>query len=203
MFDITAVTEHFPFLGLFALLILGGIGLPFPEDATLMLAGFLISHQVIGMLPALIVVYIGALTADVLIFFAGRKYGRQIVGLPRFRKILTAERLLAMEERFAKQGALLILAGRHLVGLRAQLFLVAGVMRMPVLKFVLTDAISLTLTVAVMTGAGYIGGNSLQILRNDITRVEHALIFLSVLSLGIFLLLRYFRSRKGKNSDDR
>lgn len=203
MFDISAVTEHFPYLGLFTLLILGGVGLPFPEDTTLMLTGFLISHHVVRMLPALIVVYAGALTADMLIFLVGRKYGRRIVDLPRFKKILTVERLLAIEERFAKQGTLLILAGRHLIGLRAQLFLVAGVMKMPVLKFVLADAISLSLTVAVMTGAGYVGGNSLQILKNDITRVEHVLIFLAVIVLGIILLLEYFRSRKGRKSGDR
>ena len=202
MFDISAVTEHFPYLGLFALLILGGVGLPFPEDTTLMLTGFLISQHVVRMLPAVIVVYAGALTADMLIFLVGRKYGRRIVDLPRFKKILTVERLLAIEERFAKQGTLLILAGRHLIGLRAQLFLVAGVMRMPVLKFVLADAISLSLTVAVMVGAGYVGGNSLQILKKDITRVEHVLVFLAVIVLGIVLLLGYFRSGKGKDGND-
>ena len=202
MFDISAVTEHFPLLGLFVLLILGGIGLPFPEDTTLILAGFLISHHVIKMLPSLVVVFIGALIADMLIFFAGRKYGRRIVELPRFRKIMTVERLLTMEERFRKHGTLFILAGRHLVGLRAQLFLVAGVMKMPVLKFILADAISLSLTVAVMVGAGYVGGNSLQILKKDITRVEHVLVFLAVIVLGIVLLLGYFRSGKGKDGND-
>ena len=199
MFDISAVTEHFPLLGLFALLILGGIGLPFPEDTTLILAGFLISHHVIKMLPSLIVVFIGALIADMLIFFAGRKYGRRIVEFPRFRKIMTVERLLTVEKRFRKHGALFILAGRHLIGLRAQLFLVAGVMRMPVLKFVLADVLSLSLTVAVMVGAGYVGGNSLQILKKDISRVEHVLIFLAVIVLGIVLFLRYFRSGKGSD----
>ena len=68
MFDISALAEHFPYLGLFALLILGGIGVPFPEDTTLLLAGFLISHHVIKILPVLVVV-IGALIADMLIFF--------------------------------------------------------------------------------------------------------------------------------------
>ena len=130
MFDFSAAAEHFPLLALFALLILGGIGLPFPEDTTL------------------------------------------------------------------------ILAGRHLIGLRAQLFLVAGVMRMPVLKFVLADAVSLSLTIAIMMGAGYVGGNSLQILSKDITRVEHILIFLAVIFLGIVLFLRYFKSGRKRTGND-
>ena len=112
---------------------------------------------------------------------------------------MTVGRFLTMEERFRKHGTLFILAGRHLVGLRAQLFLVAGVMRMSVLKFLLVDAVSLSLTIAVMMGAGYLGGNSLQILKKDITRVEHVLVFLAVIVLGIVLLLGYFRSGKGSD----
>jgi len=202
VFDFSTAAEHFPLLALFALLILGGIGLPFPEDTTLILAGFLISHHIIRLLPALIVVFIGALIADMLIFAAGWKYGRRIVELPRFRKIMTVERLLTVEERFRKHGTLIILAGRHLIGLRAQLFLVAGVMRMPVLKFVLADAVSLSLTIAIMMGAGYVGGNSLQILSKDITRVEHILIFLAVIFLGIVLFLRYFKSGRKRTGND-
>ena len=196
--DLTWFTAQFPYVGLFSLLILGGLGLPFPEDTTFMLCGFLLSHHAIRTVPALAAVYAGALTADVLIFFAGRKYGRRIVSLPRFSRILSPERLQAMEQRFRRHGVFYILMGRHLVGLRAQLFLAAGVVRMPVLKFVLADAISLTVSIAIMTAAGYLGGNSLQVIRKDMSRVEHVLIFLSVAALAIFLLIRFYRSGREK-----
>jgi membrane protein DedA with SNARE-associated domain len=39
MSDISGIVEHFPYLGIFLLLILGDIGLPFPEDTTLILSG--------------------------------------------------------------------------------------------------------------------------------------------------------------------
>ena len=44
-------TEHFPYIGLFILLILGGIGLSLLEDTTLMLCGFLISQEVMCTSP--------------------------------------------------------------------------------------------------------------------------------------------------------
>jgi len=44
---ISSITGHFPYLGLFILLILGGIGFPFPEGGTLILCGLLISTKVI------------------------------------------------------------------------------------------------------------------------------------------------------------
>lgn len=98
--------------------------------------------------------------------------------------MLTPERLAKLEERFYKQGVMLIFAGRHVFGLRAQLFLVAGVMRMPFLKFSLSDALSALITMAIMVGAGYAGGNSLQVIRKEFARIEHiamlgAVVFLS------------------------
>ena len=65
--------ENFPYLGMFILLILGGVGLPFPEDATLILCGLLISTHVIRPIPALLTVYAGLLIADLTLHFIGRK----------------------------------------------------------------------------------------------------------------------------------
>lgn len=52
MSDISGLVEHFPYLGLLVLLVLGGLGLPFPEDTTLILCGFLISTKVVKLFPA-------------------------------------------------------------------------------------------------------------------------------------------------------
>ncbi|MDP2278373.1 MAG: VTT domain-containing protein, partial [Nitrospirota bacterium] len=130
---ILEITGHFPYIGLFILLILGGIGFPFPEDATLILCGFLISTHVVKPVPALLVVYSGLLIADLFLYLVGKKYGRQIVTHKRFHKIISPERLSMLEDKFNKKGILIILLGRHLIGLRAQIFLVAGVMRMSAL----------------------------------------------------------------------
>lgn len=193
--QISAVVEQFPYLGLFVLLILGGIGFPFPEDTTLILCGFLIFNGVTKPLSALFVVYSGVLITDLGLYFVGKKYGRMIVTHKRFLKILSPERLSLLEEKFNKRGILVVLFGRHLIGLRAQILLVAGVMRMSFLKFLITDAVSSSFTIAFMVGAGYMGGNSFQIIKRDITRVEHVAIFLAVTSLALYFLFRYFRSR--------
>jgi membrane protein DedA with SNARE-associated domain len=71
--------NHFPYLGIFVLLILGEIGFPFPEDATLILSGVLTAHGVTKPLPAFFVVYFGLLLMDLLLYAVGKKYGRSIV----------------------------------------------------------------------------------------------------------------------------
>ncbi len=198
MSEISSIIEHFPYLGLFLLLILGGIGFPFPEDTTLILCGFLISTHVIETIPALLVIYAGLLITDFSLYFVGKKYGRMIVNHKRFHKIISPERLSMLESKFNKRGVFVILIGRHLVGLRAQIFLAAGVMRMSALKFIMADAFSSLFTMALMIGAGYMGGNSLEIIKKDITRIEHIGILLVIILLTIYLFFRYFKSRRNK-----
>ena len=195
MSNISTLVEHFPYWGLFILLILGGIVFPFPEDMTLILCGFLISHDVVNPIPALPVVYSGLLIADIFLYLAGKKYGRQIVTHKRFQKIISSERLSMLEDKFNKKGILIILLGRHLIGLRVQIFLVAGIMRMSALKFLVADGISSLFTMAVMIGAGYIGGNSLQVIKRDITRIEHIAILGAVIFFAIYMSYRYFKGR--------
>ena len=200
MISISGITEHFPYLGIFALLILGGIGFPFPEDATLLLSGFLVAHEVIQPLPVFLVVYSSLLITDFSLYSAGRKYGRRLVKHRRFQRILSPDQLLKLEEKFKKWGATVIFFGRHILGFRAQIFLVAGVMRMSAIKFIITDAASALVTIGLWGGIGYLGGNSIQILKNDIKRIEHmaVVVFMILLVTGIFFW--YFKNR-GKFKD--
>jgi membrane protein DedA with SNARE-associated domain len=200
MSHISALVEHFPYIGLFLLLVLGGAGLPFPEDTTLILCGFLISTEVVNPVYALFVVYSGILVTDFGLYSVGKKYERKIVNHRRFHKIISAKRLLMLQDKFRRNGILFILIGRHIAGLRAQIFLTAGVMRMPAVKFLIADAVSSLFTIAIMVGAGYAGGHSLQVIKKDMTRIEHVGIFLAVILLAGYLIFRYVRSRRNEPS---
>lgn len=195
MFEPTVIINHFPYLGIFLLLVLGGIGLPFPEDAILLLSGFLLAQDIIKPLPAFLVVYSGLLMTDFSLYFVGKKYGRRIVEHKRFHRIISPEKLLKLEERFKKWGYLVVFFGRHFLGLRAQIFLAAGVMRMSAINFLIADAISALFTIGLWGGVGYLGGNSIQILKKDITRIEHiAIAVLMILLVGGIIFI-YFKNR--------
>jgi len=196
MWEVTTLVEHFPYIGIFILLILGGIGLPFPEDATLILSGFLVAHGAITPLPTFLTVYAGLLVSDFFLYLVGKKYGRMVVEHKRFQKIISPDRLSKLEEKFKKGDVWVILIGRHFLGLRAQIFLVAGVMRMPVIKFLITDAMTALLTIALMGGMGYAGGNSVQILRKDLTRIEHIAIVVLMISIAVWIVSKYFKGHK-------
>ncbi|HSB06608.1 MAG TPA: DedA family protein [Thermodesulfobacteriota bacterium] len=201
MEETSLLTQQFPYLGIFILLILGGIGLPFPEDATLLLSGVLLSQDVIRPVPAILVVYFGLLLTDFFLYMVGRKYGRRVVEHKKFHKIISPENLLKIEEKFKVWGSWVIFLGRHVIGIRAQLFLVSGVMRIPAIKFLIVDAVSALFTIGIWGGIGYWGGNSIPVWVKGLKRVEHiaGVVVLGLVALGaifwFFKVNRKFKDR--------
>jgi membrane protein DedA with SNARE-associated domain len=189
------IVQQFPYFGLFLLLVLGAVGFPFPEDAVLILCGFMIHTDAVQALPALIVVGVGMLTTDFFLYHVGRKFGRKIVSHKRFRKIISSRRLVRLKRLFEKWGTLVIFLGRHLVGLRSQIFLVAGVLKMPRIKFVFADAISSMVTMSIMVGAGYWGGSTLEKIRKNMEDAGYALLILLLIAILALMIwwLAYHR----------
>ena len=201
MLETNAHIQQFPYLGLFILLLLGTLGLPFPEDAILILAGFFVANQTIKLIPAFLAIYSGLLLTDFILFSFGKRYGRKLVENKRFQKILTAGRLAKLEEKFERWGILVIFFGRHLLGLRAQIFLAAGVMRMSWKKFLISDAVSALVTITLWCGLGYLGGQSIQTLRKNIKGIELIVTVIVLISIGIIMIIKYLKL-KGKRGCD-
>ncbi|HXX81668.1 MAG TPA: DedA family protein [Thermodesulfovibrionales bacterium] len=196
MTELLHISGQFPYLGLFMALILGSIGLPFPEDAILLWCGFLISKNTVEPLPALLVVYSGVIISDLLLFSIGRRYGRLLVRHRRFQRILSPEKLVALELKFSTHGALLIFIGRHIFWLRAKIFLAAGVMKMPPRKFLIADAISALLFVAAMVAAGNAGTECLPSLKGLAIQPWYVVPSALVILTGIFVLLRHLNPKR-------
>jgi membrane protein DedA with SNARE-associated domain len=146
-------------------------------------------------LPAFSVLYLGLLITDFSLYLVGKKYGRSVVEHKRFHKIISSDRLSKLEEKFKKWGGLVVFLGRHVWGLRAQIFLVAGVMKMPATKFLMADGISALFSIALWGGIGYLGGNSLQVLKKDVTRIEHIAVVVLVILLACGIFFWYFKNK--------
>jgi membrane protein DedA with SNARE-associated domain len=179
----TNLISNCPYVGILLALILGGIGLPFPEDGVLLLNGFLIAHGTIKLLPTFLVVFPLLLATDFFVFFVGRRYGKMLVQYKRFGKLISAEKLLKFEERFRRRGAWVVLFGRHILGLRTPIFLAAGITRMSVTKFLVVDAATAFSMVALFWGGtGLLGGDLIERLTAGAARIGH-------LALVVFLIL--------------
>ncbi len=183
--------QNFPYLGLFVMLVLGTLGLPFPEDAILILCGFMIAHDVVKPGPAILILFAGMISTDFFLYHMGRKYGRMVVAHKRFSRFISPRRIQKLERSFAKWGILVIFLGRHLVGLRAQIFLVAGILKMPRPKFIMADGISSLVTIALMMSAGYWGGSFIERIKTDIEAAQDAILILCLIGLICILIWRF------------
>jgi len=202
MRDYTWLLDNFPYTGIFILLVLGGFGLPFPEDIILIITGASIANGAISFWPAILAVFPALLIADFLLYTSGRKYGRSLVEKGRLSRVISRESFEKLESRFKSKGAWYILLGRSVAGLRAQLFLAAGVTGMPLKKFIMVDCLAAVISVSIMVGIGYMGGSSLQVILRDVTRVEHVLIVVAVGLLCLWILIRFYRSRSWRLRQD-
>jgi len=172
-----------PYAGICLTLLLGGLGFPFPEDATLLMSGFLIAQGTTKLFPTFLVVFSLLLITDFLVFLVGKKYGRKLAQHKRFGRLISPEKLLKLEEKFRRRGALVVLFGRHILGLRTPIFLAAGVMRMSVKKFLMVDAATVLLTVAfIWGGIGFLGDSRIQMLKAEATK-------LGPIAMAVFLIL--------------
>ncbi|MFH0807119.1 MAG: hypothetical protein V2A57_01730 [Elusimicrobiota bacterium] len=67
-------------------------------------------------------------------------------------------------------------------------------MRVSSLKFILADAFTVLFTIALMTGAGHIGGNSLLILKKDISKIGHFAILTVLIMILAYILYKNLKN---------
>jgi len=131
---------------IFVILILTGIGLPTPEDIWLTLAGFSAYKQAGDQFVWYYFVGIffwcttANLIGDSFGYLLGRKYGFKIRDrIKIMRRVLTEKRIRKVQGWFDNYGNWTVFLGRQMAGVRFVTFFSAGVMRMPMHKFLLFD----------------------------------------------------------------
>ncbi len=188
--------EHFSYLGLFFLLILGTLGFPFPEDSILILNGFLVARCVVDPIAGFFVVYAGLLMTDYSLYWVGRTYGRGVIEITRFRKVMTPERLSRLEVDFQRWGGFVVFFGRCLLGVRAQVFLTAGVLRLSRIKFLIFDGLSAAIMVVVWGVVGFYGDRGIQVVQAKVRIIEHVVMIILVLIIAAAVMYAYIRSKR-------
>src|SRR5512138_2996576 len=115
MFQNSVFLQHFPYLSLSALLLLGGFGFPFPEEAVLITAGFLIAQGIVGKIPSLLVIFLSVLAADFMLYSVGKRYGFRLIEHRTFQRMLSADTFAKFQKRFDRRGTLWVFLGRFAV----------------------------------------------------------------------------------------
>ncbi|MCM2282357.1 MAG: DedA family protein [Bdellovibrionaceae bacterium] len=177
-------------------LLICGLGVPIPEDITLLAAGLLASSGHITLGGALIAGFTGVMIGDSFLFFMGRKFGAKIFGLPGFRRIFTPERIRRAEDRVRRNGHFICFIARFLPGLRSPIFALAGAMGVKPSVFLMQDGFAALISVPVWVYVGFWLGENWE---EQFARVEKLQdIFLAVIGIVVlgYFVFRFFRKRK-------
>ncbi len=186
-------SEQFIYAGLFLILFLCGLGLPIPEELTLLASGFFVHLGVIRFYPALATVFVGVLIGDMTMYSIGRKWGQGIITHQHMRKIFSDQRLERARQFFGDHGSKTIFIARFLSGFRVAAFLAAGTMGMKPGKFLVLDTLAALIMVPLLLLLGYSFGANIQWLTNLFTRIDFLLKVGGVLggmALVVFFLLK-------------
>lgn len=84
---------------------------------------------------------LGVVISDGLLYGVGRIWGLKVLTFPFISRMLPRSRLDEIQNNFNRYGVLILLFARMLPGIRSPIFLTAGIMRLPLRKFLLADGI--------------------------------------------------------------
>jgi len=189
------------YLGIYVLLLLSAMGMPLPEDLTLVATGYLIHLKLAHPLPAVAVGILGILTGDQFVYTLGRHFGPRIVRHRWFSKILSAERYDWIQKKFDRFGAKLVFFARFVSGLRGAVFVAAGVLQMPRGRFLLFDLAGAAISVPLFILLGLLFGPHLESLLLHLSRARNAVLLLIALTAIFFALRGLARRRYGIGPD--
>jgi len=188
--------RQFSYGAVLVLLASAGLGVPAPQDITLLLAGYLIQRGM--MTPAITVpiCVVGAVTGDALGFWLVRTGAGRLRRLPRLRAMLTSERLARARSALLRHEALTFSVGRNVAGVRTAIFAAAAATGTPFGRFLLWDLLAAIPNVALLLSLGYGFSNNLKAIIKGISKAEHW-IAVGFLVLAVAWLVMSRRSRRG------
>jgi len=189
-----------PYILIFGILLLCGLGLPIPEDVTLFAAGLISYYGVTPVGWMIVVSFVGVIIGDSICFFLGAHYGRKLTKKWIFHKLLPDDRLDAVRKKFNERGEKLLFAARFMPGLRAPIFFSAGTLHVPYRKFLLYDGGAALISVPAIVGAVYYFGDSLDHVVRVIKRVEYGIVLVLVAIVLAVLGKWYVTHRKLKRA---
>jgi membrane protein DedA with SNARE-associated domain len=196
--DLAYLRDLLIFFGMF---VGAGLGLPFPEEFLMVGAGiWTAAHPEYGlfawlMLPVCIV---GVLIADCLLYGTGRCFGTRLLRYRAVARLLPAEKLLRIEDNFHRYGVGILLFGRLLPGVRAPLFLTAGMMRLSMTRFLLADGLGAVLGNSLLFFLGWWFGDAFMELLHKVGGelwhvLRPVLVMCAVVAVVVWLVLRFLR----------
>lgn len=175
-----------------ALLILAGIGLPVPEEVTLLLGGYFVYLEITQFWPTILVLIAGILIGDTFGYLMGRFAGDWVDRTIILRSRFAANFLEKAKGYFERHGEKMVMFSRPLVGVRVVIPILSGHFRMPFMKFLVFDIIAAIPWTIFLVSLSYYVGSSLDLV-TEVREIKHLFFALIGLMVILFTITRLVR----------
>ncbi len=187
------IFTDYGYIAVFLVLLICGFGVPIPEDVSLVAGGVISGLGYANVHYMVLIGMLGVLIGDSCMFLAGRYYGHRLLQQRYFARMMTPERYTAVQDKFERYGARVLFVARFLPGLRAPIYLSAGMSgRVSYLRFLLLDGAAALISVPVWVYLGYYGASNHEWMIKWLARGQSFILFFSAIVL-IFVAIWYFR----------
>lgn len=178
-----------------------GIGIPpLPEELTIVWAGITSAahYEVVYWWLAWPACIVGIVAADMVLYGAGRYWGKWLFEYRWVKRFLPPERRQHIEDGFHRHGVKILLTGRLLPGLRTGVFMTAGAIRYPFIRFLIADAIYAIPGVAFIFFGAYFLTDRFEALIRDVHAVQNWLLVAALVAGAGYGLYRYIRFTRAR-----
>jgi len=204
MLDATRLLEDWGYAAILAIEILGNVGMPLPEEAALIVAGYFVWAGKLRFPIVLVIGTLGAVIGDNLGYWFGRHYGQTAIQRYGHKFLITESRLNAAKRFVGRYGPIGVFFARFLPGLRFMAGPLAGSTGLSFPAFFLANFLGGLVYVPLAVGVGYIVGRHFGVVLNKIQLIEGKLEYFAVGILGIaavaIIAWRALTSRKAARS---
>lgn len=188
------VFSEFGYLAAFTVLFLCGLGLPLPEEVSLIGSGILLYQGEVEFVPIVIVCSVAILLGDSVPFFLGKRYGMSALRVKWVARIIHPERFANLQRRFEEHGNWATFMCRFFPGIRIPGYFLAATMGMSYGRFLLLDLLGVVISVPISIYLGKLFGGSIDKLQDNLQNV-HLILAFAMVSIVLFLIVRRKRMR--------
>lgn len=190
--ELTPLFEHGPYVVVFIVLVLCGVGLPVPEEATFIVAGMVTPDTRTAVCVMIAVGLLGIMAGDSLTYFFGRRYGMTLLTRWPFNRFLKQESLEKARSFIDRHGSHAVFFAGFLAGVRAPTYFLCGSMGLSYARFLLWDFARAVLTCPISVWLAWRFGEDAKVIVK-----EYSHFLLAGLALVLLcIVFRYMRRRR-------
>lgn len=181
---------------LFAIVFAEQAGLPLPSAPWLLAAGALAANGKLNLALAIGVTALGAMLADSLWFFVGRRGGQRVLGM--FCRLSLSRNTCVGRTKglFARHGFQALVAAKFLPGLGTVMPPLAGALGMKTSRFLLFDALGSLFYGTFYITAGFLFRNQLGQAMALLNRLGFSALLFGVVLIAAYIAFKFTQRRK-------